>query len=267
MRLFFFLFGLLAATPAAAQKAACTLITDFETQRIIHQSGDCETRRGAQSTFKIALAVMGFEEGILQDAHNPVWLYEPGFTLNRPEDKEPTDPTYWERESVVWFSQKLTRTMGMETLKDYVERFEYGNKDLSGNPGKNDGLTNAWLSSSLTISPFEQTVFLRKLLTGNLGVSPETYSKVRAIIPVYQSGGWTVHGKTGTGFHREKDGSQNHDLQEGWFTGWAKKEGQTILFATFIADDQKEEHYAGPRARDAFLKKLPQLLAEEEKKQ
>ncbi len=37
--------------------------------------------------------------------------------------------------------------------------------------GKNNGLTNAWLSSSLEISPEEQIAFLQKLAADQLPVS------------------------------------------------------------------------------------------------
>ncbi|ASX27927.1 hypothetical protein BA173_03570 [Rickettsia sp. MEAM1 (Bemisia tabaci)] len=49
--------------------------------------------------------------------------------------------------------------------------FSYGNQDTSGDKGKNNGLTNAWLSSSLEISPEEQIAFLQKLAADQLPVS------------------------------------------------------------------------------------------------
>jgi hypothetical protein len=61
-----------------------------------------------------------------------------------------TDPSRWEAVSVVWYSQEITRRFGEAKFKAYIDRFGYGNRDLRGNPGKNDGLTQAWLGSSLT---------------------------------------------------------------------------------------------------------------------
>ncbi len=263
MRFFPVFLAALYLLPVGAQAKPskdCTLIVDLKTSETLHETGDCKSRHGAQSTFKIPLAVMGFDSGILQEAHAPVWHYEEGFTLNRETDKEPTDPAYWEKESVVWFSQKLTRLLGPEKFSRYVTQFSYGNQDISGNPGKNDGLTRSWLSSSLQISPVEQIAFLKKLKTRDLGVSDSVYDKTYAIIPTFAAGDWSIQGKTGTGFHRNADGTKDRTLQEGWFVGWAEKGDQTVLFATFIADEQKETSYAGPRARDAFLKEFPQLV-------
>jgi len=245
----------------ARAESGCTLVVDAKTSNLIHESGDCKTRHGAQSTFKIPLAVMGFDSGILKDEHNPSWPYDPAVKTNREEERHETDPTRWEKDSIVWYSQRLTRTMGMDAFKKYVEQFDYGNKDLSGDPGKDNGLTNAWLSSSLKISPLEQVGFIRKILNRKLGVSDKAYKHTIAIIPVFKAEGWTVHGKTGTGFKKKDDGSVNRERQEGWFVGWAEKDGHTVLFAKFIADDRKEEEYGGPRARKAFLAELPGIMA------
>lgn len=256
-----FLSALLLLPHAAMAGTGCTLVVDYKSSTILHEDGDCKTRYGAQSTFKIPLALMGFDSGILKDRHNPVWPYDPAVETNREEERHETDPARWEKDSIVWFSQRLTRTLGQEKFKSYVEDFNYGNKDISGDAGKNNGLTNAWLSSSLQISPVEQVAFVRGLLSRSYKISPLAYDKTIEIIPQFSTNGWVVHGKTGTGFERNADGTQNRARQQGWFVGWAEKENRTVLFAKFIADDKKETIYAGPRTRDAFLKELPSIMA------
>lgn len=246
---------------AARADTGCTLVVDYAGSEILHETGDCKTRHGAQSTFKLPLALMGFDSGILKDAHAPVWPYDKSYETNREEEKRETDPTRWEKDSIVWYSQKLTRTIGMEKFRRYIEAFNYGNKDLSGDAGKNNGLTHSWLSSSLQISPVEQIAFVRGLLGRSFDLSPHAYDMTLAIVPQFSASGWTVHGKTGTGFEKNKDGTQNRNRQQGWFVGWAEKEGRTVLFAKFIADDKKETTYAGPRTRDAFLLELPGIMA------
>lgn len=238
----------------------CTLIVDKATSVVLHEDGDCKTRRGAQSTFKIPLALMGFDSGILKDRHHPVWPYDAAYDTNREEERHVTDPARWQKESIVWFSQKLTRTMGMDKFKSYVGMFHYGNQDLSGDAGENNGLTHSWLSSSLQISPSEQITFLSGILNRDYKISADAYDKTIEIIPKFSTNGWTVHGKTGTGFEKNTDGSNNRNRQQGWFVGWAEKNGQQIIFAKFIADDKKENIYAGRRARDIFLKELPSIM-------
>lgn len=258
----FLISALIVFAPAAAHAAqGCTLVVDYDTTAILHEDGDCKTRYGAQSTFKIPLAVMGFDSGILNGAHSPLWPYDPTYETNREEERHPTDPTRWEKDSIVWYSQQLTRKLGPYKFKSYVDKFNYGNKDISGDPGKDNGLTNAWLSSSLQISPIEQVAFIRAFLRKKLRVSDSAYRLTKEIIPRFYAGPFAVHGKTGTGFEKSADGAINRDRQQGWFVGWAEGMGKKIVFAKFIADDKKESAYAGPRARDAFLQELPEIMA------
>lgn len=257
-----FFAALLFLAPQAAQAGTgCTLVVDYKSSAILHEDGDCKTRYGAQSTFKIPLALMGFDSGILKDAHTPEWDYKPEYNADLESHRHPTDPTRWEKESVVWFSQQLTTQLGAEKFKNYVDAFNYGNKDISGDAGKKNGLTNAWLSSSLKIAPIEQVAFIGKMLDKKFKISPEAYDNTLAIIPQFKAGDWTVHGKTGTGFAHKDKGTIDRAAQQGWFVGWAENGGRKILFAKFIADDKKEKTYAGPRARDALLKDLPAIMA------
>jgi len=64
----------------------------------------------------------------------------------------------------------------MEKFKTYVNMFDYGNKDLSG------GLTQAWLSSSLKISPQEQIIFIKNLLDRKWPLSENSYIYTREIL-------------------------------------------------------------------------------------
>ena len=71
------------------------------------------------------------------------------------------------RESVVWFSQRLTPKLGTKKLQNYLNKFQYGNKNLKG------GLTQAWLNPptnpvGLKISAYEQVEFMKKLWTDKL---------------------------------------------------------------------------------------------------
>lgn len=248
---------------SAGAAPVCTLLADAASGEVLTRDGlQCGAPTSPASTFKIALAVMGFDSGVLSDAHAPVWDYREEYRARLPEHRRSTDPTSWMKDSVVWYSQVLTRAMGTDKFRRYVAAFGYGNRDISGDPGRNNGLTNAWLGSSLLISPDGQIAFLRRLWNRRLPVSAESIDKTLAIMPPFPlADGWTAYGKTGTGFERKPDGSPDRDRQFGWFVGWAIKGERTVLFARLIKDDRKTEGYAGPRARDAMLADLPALLA------
>jgi beta-lactamase class D len=212
-----------------------TLVADAATGKALHRSGACASRFSPCSTFKIPLALMGFDSGILKDAHHPAWDYRPEVHhANREVEKHRTDPSSWEINSVVWYSQQLTAQMGAAKFKAYVDRFGYGNRDVTGNPGKRDGLTQAWLMSSLAISPDEQVAFLRRMLAHRLPVSAAAHRMAEAIVPEFDGADdWTLRGKTGSGWMRNRDGTTNNSWPIGWFVGWADKGKRRVVFARF----------------------------------
>jgi beta-lactamase class D len=247
--------------PAQAE-TLCTLLVDDQTGRVVASQGDCASRTTPASSFKLALALMGYDAGILKDAHTPAWPFRPEYIASHSEWKQTTDPTSWLANSVVWYSQVLTTRLGMERFRAYVEKFDYGNKDVSGNLGKNDGLTEAWLSSSLQISPAEEVGFVRKMLVGNLPVSKNAVSSTMMIVPAWTlADGLVVHGKTGTGIPRAVDGSLDSARGVGWFVGWAEQGGKRFVFARLIRQDSLGG--AGFVARDTLKADLPILLANE----
>lgn len=249
------------ARPAAAAPA-CTLVIDATTGATLVHAGDrCDARVSPASTFKIPLALMGFDSGILKTADEPAWPYDESYRAWREEWKQTTTPTTWLRDSVVWYSQQLTRTMGMARFQRYVVALNYGNRDLMGDREKHDGLTSAWLSSSLQISPTEQAAMLRRLLAKALPVSAAAMTATIALVPAFPEGdGWSVQGKTGSGLQQQAGGATIPDRQTGWFIGWARKAERTVIFVRLIEDDQKESVPAGFRARDTLLADLPALL-------
>ncbi|MEN9356671.1 MAG: hypothetical protein RL695_842, partial [Pseudomonadota bacterium] len=166
-----------------------------------------------------------------------------------------------ERESVVWFSQQLTTRLGEAQFSAYVKKLGYGNQDVSGDPGKHNGLTHAWLMSSLAISPDEQIQFLLRFMGHRLPVSEKAYEMTRATIPEYAAaGGWTVHGKSGSGWLRDKDGSVNENRPQGWFVGWAEKNDRRVVFARLEVGSTKSEIPGGSKAREEVLAEIPALV-------
>jgi len=243
----------------------CFVLDDLHTHQHIQRGEACSERASPNSTFKIPLSLMGFDAGVLQNAHHPVWPYKPEYEALIDLWTKPHDPTSWIKESCVWYSQVLTTELGVEDFKKYVQLFDYGNQDVSGDPGANNGLTHAWLSSSLKISPLEQAQFLEKLLTEKLPVSEKAIEITRALLYVETlPNGWRLYGKTGSGFQTQADGTLNRERQIGWFVGWIQKGGGIFLqkenrikvFAHIIYDEEKQDTCAGPRAREALKKQL-----------
>lgn len=252
--------GIVVATlgifSSAAANAAtlCTIVADASSGEILLEEGDCRTRVTPASTFKIPLAVIGFDSGFLHDEDSPALPFRKGYAdWGGREWTQSTTPKRWMKYSVVWYSQQITHALGKERLAAYTNAFGYGNSDWSGDKGKDNSLDRAWIGSSLKISPAEQIAFLRQLVNRQLPVSRSAMEKTDRVVERTTSSGWTIAGKTGSAFPRKRDGSLDRARGWGWYVGWAQKEGRTLVFARLDQDEQRVRAPGGLRARKAFL--------------
>lgn len=251
----------LSGIPSPPRAATvCTLVMDAANGTILHEDGDCRSRVTPGSTFKIPLAVIGYDVGILKDAHAPVLSYRPGDPdwggKNWTRD---TDPTDWLAYSVVWYSQRITAALGQTRLTDYATGFAYGNADFSGDAGFDNGLERAWIASSLKVSPIEQARFLRALLGNALPVRPAAMVRTRDIVERRSAGAWTLHGKTGAAYPRHADRSFDYARGWGWYVGWAENGKRQLIFVSLTQDRTRLRGSPGNRTRDAFLDTWPEL--------
>lgn len=250
--------ALFAAAPAHAEtKTICTIVVEAASGVVLRRDGDCARRVPPASTFKIPIALMGYDSGFLKDAATPRLPYRDGDPAWNPAWKSPTDPAKWMKESVVWYSQRVTNALGKDRFAAYVRAFGYGNQDSSGDPGKDNGLDRAWLTSSLAISPDEQIAFLRKLLARELPISAQAIDMTAALLDQGPRGdGWRVYGKTGSAPPRNADGTLDPTRPWGWFVGWAVKGERRVAFARLTQDTTRPPGPPGPAARDALLRDL-----------
>ncbi|HNY31350.1 MAG TPA: penicillin-binding transpeptidase domain-containing protein [Fibrobacteria bacterium] len=247
---------LLASILASATlpPGTCTLIADSAGKVVFERGSGCAERTTPASTFKIPLALMGADAGWILGAHLPKLPYQERYQASLPAHRRATDPALWQTESVVWYSQELTAALGMERFQSYVERFAYGNHDVSGNPGKSDGLSRSWLSSSLAISPAEQINFLARVRGRKLGVSPRAHEILDSIMPRFAGpSGWTVAGKTGS----SNADSAAQESPVGWFVGWIERDGRApYLFVRREIGQVPRGSFGGGAARKSFLDSL-----------
>lgn len=250
--------AIFAALPTLSYaETICSIVEDVDSGKILSKQGDCERKLSPASTFKLALSLMGYDARVLVDESKPVWPYVKGYSDWSTTWEDSAGPRLWMEKSIVWYSQRLTEALGPAKFQSYVQQFGYGNRDVSGNPGKHDGLTHAWLGSSLKISPVEQLVFLRKLVRRELGVSDIAYDMTARIADYgVQQSGWHAFGKTGA-MPASRIGIRGDRYKMyGWFVGWAIKGDRKIAFARLIGEEQKIPGSAGKRARDAILADL-----------
>jgi beta-lactamase class D len=254
--------GLMMSLPVRAA-TVCTVIADAATGLVLLEEGDCRTRVTPASTFKVALAVMGYDAGFLADAETPALPFVEGYPdWGGAPWRQATTPRRWMQHSVVWYSQRIAEALGAERLSAYGQAIGYGNADFTGDPGLDNGLERAWISSSLLIAPVEQVAFLRNLVNRTLPASPQAMEMSLAIVERWATpGGWTVAGKTGSAYPRLADGTLDRTRGWGWFVGWAEREGEVLVFARLNQDERREDVSGGPRARDQLLAQWDEVAA------
>jgi beta-lactamase class D len=216
---------------AFAGRDGCFELYDLATNKLVVRSDDrrCALRTSPCSTFKVPLALMAFDAGLLVDENSS--LKWDGKVTSRESWNHDQTATSWMQNSVVWFSQRLSPMLGMDKVKSYLKRFDYGNQDMTG------GLTVAWLSSSLAISPDEQLTFWRKFWREELPVSKHAFAMTKAITFVDKSpAGWTLHGKTGSGGADAKGPNGDASRWTGWFVGHVSRGDREYLFVSTYTD-------------------------------
>lgn len=252
--------GPAAALPAQAI-LSCTVVADAASgARLVHE-GQCDERVTPASTFNIVVALMGYDSGILADEHTPLLPFKASYPGFYPSWRAATDPSSWLKNSVLWYAQHVTSRLGTARFERYVNSFGYGNRDLSGDAGKGNGLSYSWVSSSLKISPMEQVAFLRKVVNRELPLTAKAYDMTASIMPPENlANGWEVHGKTGTASPVLPNGRDDKLNQYGWYVGWAQKGQRKIVFARLVLDRRQETAMGGLRAKQALLRDLPARL-------
>ncbi|HJD60759.1 MAG TPA: class D beta-lactamase [Rickettsia endosymbiont of Columbicola hoogstraali] len=204
---------------------------------------------------------MGYDDGFLIDETHPKLPFKEGYDDYLEVWKQPHTPKNWMKNSCLWYSRLITKELGYEKFHNYVTKFNYSNQDTSGDKGKNNGLTNAWLSSSLEISPEEQMAFLQKLAAAQLPVSLKAQEITRNIMFVEDFAvGWKLYAKTGSGNRLNKDRTiKLKDRQ----IGWLQKDNRKVFFVHFIEDKEHYDSYASFRSREAAKEKLKGLVSKE----
>jgi beta-lactamase class D len=140
-------------------------------------------------------------------------------------------PRSWLKYSVVWVSQLITPQLGYARIKHYLAAFDYGNQDFTGDPGKHNSLTKAWLSSSLKISAVEQLNFLNAML------SNEALENTKQNLYLGKlANGSDYYGKTGSGEHNNAKEKSAGKLSDAWFIGFFDQNGQRYTFVSNLSD-------------------------------
>ncbi len=203
------------------------VLYDLKQDRYLrHDPARAATRFSPFSTFKIPNSLIGLETGVIEDADFLIkWDAE-----KYPREGAMANATEWWRDqtlrtafkrSAVWYYRELAARVGEERMREFVNKFNYGNRDTSA------GVNRFWLGSSLKVSADEQIEFLKALYKEELPVSKRTYSIFKDIFVLEQTASYKLNAKTGAG-----PAAEGRTL--GWFVGYLETKDNVYFFAMQI---------------------------------
>lgn len=185
----------------------------------IYNRQAARTRISPDSTYKIYSALTALQAGVITpESNTQTW------------DQTPNPFESWNRDhtlstamkdSVNWYFNSLDRQSGADTLQGTLDALCYGNQDMSGGIGK------YWVESTLKISPLEQVALLTRFEAETLPFDQGNIRAVKDALHLWDAGGISLYGKTGTG-------TVDHQDVNGWFLGYVKSPSNTWVFAVNI---------------------------------
>jgi len=226
----------LAKAFAQADARGTFVLLDGQTGALVcHDALRAEAGFLPASTYKIPNSAIALETGVASG---------PDFALPWDSRRNPRQdwwPQAWAQDqtlatalpnSVVWFYQELARRIGAQRMQAYVDRFDYGNRNIGGS------IDQFWLTGDLRISALQQVKFLQRFYTGMLGVSQRSTQIVKDAIVLERSDAYRLSGKTGWARLGEAAGDQ-----VGWLVGYLEQGGKVYFYALNM-DMRKPEHAA-----------------------
>ena len=168
------------------------------------------------STFKIANSLIALETGVVEDPDKDVFKWDGVERSIAAWNKDHTLRSAIAASAVPVY-QEIARRIGPERMQAYVDRLDYGNRDIGG------GIDQFWLSGALRIDPVQQVDFVDRLRRGVLPVSKRSQDLVRDILPVTKVGEAVIRAKSGL------TGKDQGSL--GWMVGWVEKGNDRTVFA------------------------------------
>ena len=206
------------------------------------------------STFKIPNSLIALETGVVSDENSVLKWSGEKYEI----DGWNKDLTLGEALSASCAPcyQQIARQIGERRMREFLKKFKYGNRDISG------GIDRFWLDGGLRISANEEIEFLKRFYTGKLPVSKRSTEIVKKMLILEKQPNYTLSGKTGLQLGLTPAGVPKLSIpvspKLGWFVGYLEQNDNVYFFATNIESANPPDNF--PAARIQITKKILQRL-------
>lgn len=174
------------------------------------------------STFKIPHALIALETGVVS---SELQIFK--------WDGKPRDMALWQQDftlrgamqaSAVPVFQQFARQIGSSRMQEYLDKFAYGNRQMSGE------IDRFWLDGPLRISALEQVAFLESLYHNRLSAAKQNQLIVKDALVAEATSEYLLRAKSGyTGIKNQSEPGI------AWWVGWVEK-GTEVTFFAFNMD-------------------------------
>jgi len=193
------------------------------------------------STFKIINSLIGLQTGkIVNDSMIINW---DGLDRGRPECNSDLSMYSAFRLSCPPWYQEMARRIGKDTMQQWVDSLEYGNKKISA-------IDTFWLDNSLKITADEQLGLMKKLFFDQLPFHKLNMEIVRKAMLFENNSNYSLSYKTGWGM--KENGSHL-----AWCVGWIVENKHPFFFVLNLETEDKTADIPGIR-----MKILKSILAQ-----
>ena len=201
------------------------------------------------STFKIPHSILALETGVVADLDRDVFKWD-GVVRNFPDWNWDHTLRTAIAASAVPVYQEIARRIGADRMKTFIDRLDYGNRDIGGAP-----IDYFWLAGNLRISALQQIGFIDRLRRGLLPISKRSQDLTSDILPVTKVGDSVIRAKSGLIGVDDKSPAGGVSATVGWLVGWVEKSGTQTVFGLNV--DIREPRHIASR-----MKLTQQLLSD-----
>jgi len=172
------------------------------------------------STYKIPNSIIGLELGLLEN-ESTIFKWDGIPRALSIWDMDLTVQQAFQKSCVPCY-QELAKKIGVNRMKEYLSKLEFGEMDV-----REETIDDFWLVGNSQINAFEQIDFLTRLHNEELEITENTYRVVKNILRIDINENYSLNGKTGLIVREEKE--------MGWFVGYLESSGNLFYFATRIS--------------------------------